>query len=200
MALVSAFRFGRKITQIRQYRMPTAWRVTSALMTRLSMTKRTLSIAIRATAVLCAIWAAGNANACTISEDMEDSLLLNSVDVPNSDRLRIADMVLTARQWPDVEIRGIVYAGGYVQEDNPKALADQGASALRAYLIQLGIKEKNIWVDKRIIKKPDTDDNDNKALNQISVTLLPICQGGCERLCNDPRVTPNSKAIKIVLV
>lgn len=150
--------------------------------------KRMLLIAIRATVVLCTIWLIGYVHACTISEDMEDSLPLNSVDIPNSDRLRIADMVLAARQWPGVEIRGIVYAGGYVQEDSPKALADQRASALQTYLVQLEIKEGNIWIDKRIIKKPDADDNENQSLNQISVTLAPICQGGCERLCDDLRV------------
>ncbi|WP_156923500.1 hypothetical protein [Burkholderia sp. WSM2232] len=151
------------------------------------MTKRMQSIATHAALILCTLWSVANAHACTISEDMEDSLPLNSVEIPNTDRLKIADLVLAARQWPDVEIRGIVYAGGYVQEDEPAALATQRASALRAYLIQLGTKEKNIWVDKRITKNADTDDNGNKALNQIGVTLVPICQGGCERLCNDPR-------------
>jgi outer membrane protein OmpA-like peptidoglycan-associated protein len=146
--------------------------------------------------VLCAVLAASYANACTISEDMEDTLPFNSVDIPNSDRLAIADMVLAARKWPDVEIRGIVYAGGYVKENDPKALADRRAAALKEYLIQLGIKEGNIWVDTRTIKKPDVDHNGKETLNQIAVTLVPICSGGCERLCNDPRVTPNSRAIQ----
>ncbi|MBV8453267.1 MAG: hypothetical protein JOZ29_13490 [Deltaproteobacteria bacterium] len=134
-------------------------------------------------------------NACTISKDMEDSLPLNSIDIPNSDRLKIVDMVMEARRWPDAEIRGIVYAGGYVMENDPWALAEQRASELRAYLIQLGVNERNIWVDKRTINRPDVDSKGNKTLNQIAVTLVPICEGGCERLCNDSRVTPNSKAI-----
>lgn len=154
------------------------------------MTKRMLSIATHAALTLCTLWSVANAHACTISEDMEDSLPVNSVEIPNADRLKIAEMVLAARQWPDAEIRGIVYAGGYVQEHEPTALAAQRASALRAYLIQLGIKEKNIWVDERLIKKPDIDDNGNKALNQIGVTLTPICRDGCERLCNEPHPLP----------
>lgn len=137
-----------------------------------------------------------NASACTISEDMTNSLPLNSTDIPNSDRIRIAEMMFAARQWPNVEIRGIVYAGGYIKERNPKALAAERAAALKAYLVQLGVKEANIWVDTRIIKAPDVDDKGNATLDQISVSLVPICDGGCERLCNDPRVTPNSKAIK----
>lgn len=155
-----------------------------------------LYIVLRAMVVLCAIWATGGANACTISEDMEDSLPLNSLDIPNSDRLRIADMVMAARQWPDAEIRGIVYAGGYVKEQNPKAIAQERAAALKTYLVQLGVKDGNIWIDTRIIKRPDIDDRGNVTLNQISVTLVPICNGGCDRLCNDPRVTPTTKAIK----
>lgn len=105
-------------------------------------------------------------------------------------------MVLSARKWPDVEIRGIVYAGGYVSERNPNALATERAKLLKDYLIQLGIKEGNIWVDTRIIKKPDVSMNGRKELNQVSVTLVPICDGSCARLCDDPRVTPTTKAIR----
>jgi hypothetical protein len=139
---------------------------------------------------------AGYGNACTISEDMEDSLPLNSVQIPNSDRLRIAEMVMAARQWPDTEIRGIVYAGGYTKERDPEVLAGQRAFALQSYLVQLGIKEGNIWIDKRTIKHPDVDFHGSVALNQIAVTLVPICKGGCDRLCNDPRVTPTTRAIR----
>ncbi|WOD18828.1 OmpA family protein [Paraburkholderia kirstenboschensis] len=140
--------------------------------------------------------AAIQASACTVSENMEDSLPLNSAEIPNSDRLRITEMVIAARQWPNVEIRGIIYAGGYAIERDPVALAGQRGSALRAYLIQLGIKESNIWMDTREIKRPDIDSRGNKALNQIAVTLVPICEGGCERLCSDPRVMPTTRAIQ----
>ncbi|QBR02110.1 hypothetical protein [Paraburkholderia pallida] len=135
------------------------------------------------------------ASACTISEDMTSSLPLNSTEISNSDRINIANMVLAAKQWPDVEIRGIVYAGGYIRERNPKAMAAERAAVLKRYLIQVGVKESNIWVDTRIIKEPDVDDKGKATLNQISVSLVPICEGGCGRLCNDPRVTPNSKVI-----
>jgi len=140
--------------------------------------------------------AATHANACTISENMEDSLPLNSVEIPNSDRLKIANMVMSARQWPNVDIRAIVYAGGYVLERNPVALAAQRAAALRAYLIQLGIKESSVWIDTRKIKRPDIDSKGNQALNQIAVTLVPICEGGCDRLCSAPRVVPTTRAIQ----
>jgi hypothetical protein len=139
---------------------------------------------------------ASHASACTVSEDMMDSLPLNSKNIPNRDRLIISEMVIAARQWPDVKIRGIVYAGGYIKEHNPKALANQRAELLKKYLIQLGIEESNIWINERIIKNPDLNDKGGEALNQIAVTLVPICENGCDRLCDDPRVTPTSKAIK----
>ncbi|MGF6742635.1 hypothetical protein OKW33_003700 [Paraburkholderia atlantica] len=140
--------------------------------------------------------AAGSASACTISEDMTSSLPLNSTEISNIDRIKIANLVLAARQWPNVEIRGIIYAGGYVKESSPKDMAEKRAAILKSYLVQLGIKEGNIWVDTRLIKEPDVDDKGNATLDQISVTLVPICEGGCERLCDDPRVTPTTKVIK----
>jgi hypothetical protein len=127
---------------------------------------------------------------------MTSSLPLNSTEISNSDRIRIADMMLVAKQWPNVEIRGIVYAGGYIKERNPKAIAAERAAILKSYLIQLGVKEANIWVDTRVIREPDIDDKGVETLDQVAITLVPICEGGCESLCKDPRVAPNSKAIK----
>ncbi|WP_157660127.1 hypothetical protein [Burkholderia ubonensis] len=154
------------------------------------------SVFLKFTLSLWVFFVSHHADACTISEDMESSLPINSVSISNEDRLKIVGMVLNARKWPDVEIRGIVYAGGYVLEHNPNALAAERAKLLKDYLIQLGIKEGNIWVDTRVIKKPDVSMNGKKELNQISVTLVPICAGSCDRLCNDPRVTPTTKAIR----
>jgi hypothetical protein len=163
----------------------------------ISMLERIVSVgAARYLLALCFVASIGNASACTISEDMTSSLPLNSTGIPNSDRIRIANMMLAAMQWPDVEIRGIVYAGGYIKERSPKAIAAERAAILKSYLVQLGVKEENIWVDTRIIKEPDIDDKGNATLDQISVTLVPICKGSCERLCSDPRVTPTSKVIK----
>jgi len=151
---------------------------------------------VRWLVLLCVIASIGNASACTISEDMTSSMPLNSTAIANTDRVKIANMMLAARQWPDVEIRGIVYAGGYIKEHNPTFLATQRAANLKSYLVQLGVEERNIWVDTRIIKAPGVDDKGNATLNQMAVTLVPICTGGCARLCNDPRVTPNSKLIQ----
>jgi outer membrane protein OmpA-like peptidoglycan-associated protein len=145
---------------------------------------------------ICFVASVGNANACTISENMQSDLPLNAIEISNSDRIKIANMVLAAKQWPDVKIRGIVYAAGFIKERNPKALAARRAEVMKRYLIQLGVEEGNIWVDTRIFKKPNIDDRGNATLDQMAVTLVPICEGGCAQLCNDPRVTPNSKVIQ----
>ncbi|WP_174960921.1 hypothetical protein [Burkholderia ubonensis] len=134
--------------------------------------------------------------ACTVSEDLLDSVPLDSVEIPNADRIKIAEMVIRARQWPDAEIRGIISAGAYIGEKNPQALARERAARLKDYLIQLGIKEKNIWSDTRTISKSYPRDSAGyEGYLQIGLTLVPICEGGCKRLCDDPRVTPTSKAI-----
>jgi hypothetical protein len=145
---------------------------------------------------VCLATRVSGARSCTVSEDMASTLPLNSIDIPNADRIEIANMMLVAKRWPNVEIRGIVYAGGYVKERRPEEIAERRAGALKSYLILLGVKEKNIWIDTRTIRKPDVDDKGVPTLNQIAVSLVPICEGGCERLCSDPRVTPTSRAIK----
>lgn len=135
--------------------------------------------------------------ACTISEDMLDSVPLNSTEIPNIDRLKIADMVYNAKQWPDVEIRGIISVGGYIKERDPIRLAEIRGAKLRDYLVQLGVRPEYIFIDRRTISVPyPVESSGVSGLLQIGVTLVPLCEGGCERLCNDSRVTPTSRAIK----
>lgn len=135
--------------------------------------------------------------ACTVSEDMLDSVPLNSSDIPNEDRVKIADMVIRARQWPDADIRGIISAGAYIGEKDPQALARRRAASLREYLVQLGIKDENIWSDTHMISKPYPKDSAGyEGYLQIGLTLVPLCTDGCRHLCDDPRITPTSRAIR----
>ncbi|MEF9500598.1 MULTISPECIES: hypothetical protein [Burkholderia] len=138
-----------------------------------------------------------SSTACTVSEDMLDSVPLNSDAIPNKDRVRIAEMVIRAREWPDAEIRGIVTAGAYIGETNPQALARQRSMHLTDYLVQLGVKRENIWSDTHMISKPYPKDSAGyEGYLQIGVTLVPICNGGCQHLCGDPRVAPTSRALR----
>ncbi len=135
--------------------------------------------------------------ACTVSEDMLDSVPLNSDAIPNEDRVKIAEMVIRARQWPDAEIRGIVTAGAYIGEVDPQALALRRAANLREYLIQLGVKNQNIWADTHIISKPYPKDSAGyEGYLQIGLTLVPQCNDGCRHLCSNPLVMPTSRAFR----
>ncbi|WP_241239129.1 hypothetical protein [Burkholderia stagnalis] len=136
--------------------------------------------------------------ACTIGESMQAQLPPNATDISNKDRVAIADIVIEAKKWPDVEIQAIAIAGAYKFEKNIEQLKNARAANVETYLRQLGIKEGNILIDKRtfpddmVIKHPNGTIN----IHQIIVELTPICKGSCAWLCDDPRVTPTSKAIK----
>jgi hypothetical protein len=143
-------------------------------------------------------WLSGAARACTIGEEMQTQLPFNATEISNADRLAIADIVIEAKKWPDVQIQAVVIAGAYKGEDDLDRLKDARAANVRAYLQQLGIKSGNIITDKKtftddmVVKIP----GGSLTVNQIVVELTPICEGSCARLCNDPRVTLTSKVIQ----
>ncbi|MGF6853143.1 hypothetical protein OKW29_002030 [Paraburkholderia sp. CI3] len=135
--------------------------------------------------------------ACTISEDLTESVPLNYQGIPNAYRLKMMSMVLNARQWPNVEIQAQIVANAYVGEANAKELAESRGKLLKEFLIELGIKPQYIYVDSHLEKLPYPKDSTGRSgYLQLSVGLMPLCKGGCQRLCDDPRVTPTSKAIK----
>ncbi|WP_175953293.1 hypothetical protein [Burkholderia sp. BCC0405] len=154
-----------------------------------------------ARAICIAIWSclafSMPSTACTVSEDMLDSVPLNSDAIPNEDRVKITEMVIRARQWPGAEIRGIVTAGAYIGEVNPQGLALRRAAHLKEFLIQLGVKSENIWSDTHIISTPYPKDSAGyEGYLQIGLTLVPLCNDGCRHLCGDPRITPTSRALR----
>ncbi|WP_174479193.1 hypothetical protein [Paraburkholderia bannensis] len=128
---------------------------------------------------------------------METRLPLNSIYLANDDRLAIANIVLEARQWPDVDIQAVVIAGAYVGEKNVEKLKSERGAIVSTYLVQLGIKPQNILIElKTLTDQMVKNDDGTLNLHQISIELVPLCNGGCEKLCNDPRVTPKSRAIQ----
>ena len=135
--------------------------------------------------------------ACTISENLTESVPLNYQGIPNSYRLKMVNLVSNARQWPDVEIQAQIVANAYVGENNSENLARSRGQQLKEFLIQLGVKPRYIYVDAHLEESRYPQDNSGfNGYLQLSVGLMPLCKGGCERLCDDPRVTPMSKAIK----
>ncbi|WP_233465642.1 OmpA family protein [Burkholderia ambifaria] len=139
----------------------------------------------------------GAASACTIGETAALHFPFNTTTLSNADRVAIANKVIEAKRWPNVEIRAIVIAGAYFQESNIEKLKNIRAVNVKYYLLQLGISAKNIYIDKRTFtdevasKRPDGSID----IQQVIVEFTPICKGSCAWMCDDPRVTPHSRLI-----
>jgi hypothetical protein len=137
------------------------------------------------------------ARACTISESMETRLPFNAVELTNRDRLSIANIVLEAKKWPDVDIQAVIIAGAYVGEKDRERLKSERGELVKSYLVQLGINPQNILIEPKVFTNEMVKNEDGTLnLHQISIELVPLCKGGCERLCDDPRITPHSRSIK----
>ncbi|EOH6075151.1 hypothetical protein ACMAVI_003530 [Burkholderia cenocepacia] len=139
----------------------------------------------------------GVAAACTISEEAQVQFPFNIIELSNSDRLSIANSVIEAKKWPDVEIQAVVISGAYIKEKDVEKLKNERAENAKYYLQQLGIDAKNILIDKKtftdemVVKKPDGTID----VHQMIVELTPICKGSCAWMCGDSRVIPRSKTI-----
>ncbi|WP_269503021.1 hypothetical protein [Burkholderia sp. IMCC1007] len=102
------------------------------------------------------------------------------------------------KKWPDVTIQAILIAGAYINEANVDNLKDERAENAKSYLQQLGIRAENTLIDKKtftdemVVKQPDGTID----VHQMVVELTPLCKGSCAWMCDDPRVTPRSKAIE----
>lgn len=138
-----------------------------------------------------------SAVACTIGEEARLQLPLNTTTLSNADRVTIADSVIEAKKWPNVEIQAIVIAGAFVYERNIEKLKDMRGENAKEYLQQLGISTDHILIDKKtfsdemITRRPDG----TIKTNQLIMEFTPICKGSCAWMCDDPRVKPHSKLI-----
>nr|WP_057927546.1 hypothetical protein [Burkholderia ambifaria] len=139
----------------------------------------------------------GTATACTIGEEAQVQFPFNTTTFSNADRIAIANSVIEAKKWPDVEIQATVISGAYIKEKNVEELKDARAENAKLYLQQLGISADHILIDKKtftdemVVKQPDGTVN----VHQMIVELTPICKGSCAWMCDDPLVVPRSKAI-----
>lgn len=159
------------------------------------------------TAAVVTPWFPAVAHACTIGEEMSTHLPFGTTEISNADRLTIANMFIEAKKWPDVQIQAVVIAGAYKGkriagaskgEGDMKRLKEMRGENVKAYLEMLGVKSENILIDKKtftdkmVVNAPDG----SLTVEQIVVGFTPLCEGSCARLCNDPRVRPNSKLIQ----
>ncbi|MDP9587347.1 UNVERIFIED_ORG: hypothetical protein J2791_006681 [Burkholderia contaminans] len=150
-----------------------------------------------AAAVLTGSFFIHHASACTISENLLESVPLDYPGIPNAYRIKMADMVLAARRWPDVEVQAQIVASAYIAENNASSLAKSRGEQLKGFLTQLGIKPQYIYVDTHVNRTVyPVDSTGHGGYLQLGVSLLPLCKNGCDNLCNDSRVTPTTRLIE----
>ncbi|WP_233839031.1 hypothetical protein [Paraburkholderia sp. ZP32-5] len=139
----------------------------------------------------------GSAGACTIGEEAEIELPLNTTALTNANRIAIEDAVIEARNWPDVRIQAVIMAGAYTVERNLDRLKEDRAKNVMIYLQQLGIRSEDILIEKHTFTDEMVEKRPDGALSyrQVFVEFKPICNGSCAWMCNDPRVTPRTKVI-----
>lgn len=139
----------------------------------------------------------GEVTACTIGEETQVKFPPNTAAFSNADRVSIANIAIEAKKWPDVEIRAVVIAGAYISENDVDKLKDARAKIAKSYLQQFGIKSENILIDKKTFTEEMTERQPDGTIitHQMVVELTPICKGSCAWMCDDPRVSPRSKAV-----
>ncbi|MCA8296725.1 MULTISPECIES: hypothetical protein [Burkholderia] len=161
------------------------------------MNRNPLGSSVAACALALSSMLLNSAAACTIGEEARLQLPLNTTTLSNADRVTIADSVIEAKKWPDVEIQAIIIAGAFTHERNIEELKDMRGENAKEYLQQLGISTDHILIDKKtftdemITRRPDG----TIKTNQMILEFTPICKGSCAWMCDDPRVTPHSKLI-----
>lgn len=140
----------------------------------------------------------GTAMACTIGEETQVQFPFNTASFSNADRIAIANSVIEAKKWPDVEIQAVVIAGAYIKERNVEKLKEARAENAKSYLQQLGIGAEHILIDKKTFTDEMVENRPDGTIDvhQMIVELTPICKGSCAWMCDDPRVMPGSKAIE----
>lgn len=140
--------------------------------------------------------ASTSALGCVIVLSSGSKLDPNTVDMPNAMRVDVAKNYLVAREWTKEGALPAIYAGAYETEHNPTLLARRRGQAARDYLIQLGLPNEDITVDKRIIRIKNGIPQ-NEEGNQIIIEFVPKCPAsGCGDLCERPVDGAATRAIK----
>src|ERR1700751_3608982 len=87
-----------------------------------------------------------HSEACSIFLQDNIQLPLNSVNLTNRDRLALTRHYLTAREWTEEGARADVEAVAFDSEVNPKGLAASRGRSIKAFLMQLGLDNDDIYV------------------------------------------------------
>ncbi|AQG97835.1 hypothetical protein A9R05_02585 [Burkholderia sp. KK1] len=134
----------------------------------------------------------GTALACRVSLDFSTSMPPNAVEIDNGARLRLADTIIRTRAWPDEAIASAL-TPAFSTEHKPEELAKRRAAAVKDILLQLGIKEQNIFIDAKVLSHPIAPSREaRERLRDVYIEFTPQCYGHCAQLC-DGSYTPPKK-------
>ncbi|WP_061125621.1 hypothetical protein [Caballeronia catudaia] len=135
--------------------------------------------------------------ACTFSQMLDVTIPLNTVDIGNAARVEVAQMVIRARDWRSVtgvDIKAEIISPALASEHRAASLANARGKMIKAYLMQLGLKEENIFYDPQVLQERRGETPEQyEHFRRTTIGLLPVCEGGCDRLCHDPAIAPDSR-------
>lgn len=133
----------------------------------------------------------GTALACRVSMDFSASMPPNAVEIDNKARLRLADTIIRTRAWPDEAIASVL-TPAFATERKPEELAKKRAAAVKDILLQLGIKEQNIFIDAKVLSHLIAPNKEaREQLRDVYIEFTPQCYGHCAQLCDGSYTPPN---------
>jgi len=127
-----------------------------------------------------------HATTCRFLNSVELDLPFNTSAFSNEQRRKIEKAVEDTKKWPKVEIQAFITAGAYTGERDLETLQERRGKVTKAYLTELGIKSKDIYIGNKtmtdfyVVKRPDGE----PAVKAIYIEINPICGGDCQWMCD----------------
>lgn len=126
------------------------------------------------------------ATTCRFLNSVELELPFNTSALSNEQRQAIEKTVEDTKKWPKVEIQAFITAGAYTGERDLETLQERRGKVTEAYLTELGIKNKDIYIGNKtmtdfyVVKRPDGE----PTVKAIYIEINPICGGDCQWMCD----------------
>ncbi|HEX7937216.1 MAG TPA: OmpA family protein [Paraburkholderia sp.] len=122
------------------------------------------------------------ATACSFSLQYGGKIERNVTGLSNTDRLKLADLLITVRNSAAKDGPVVIYGLADERERDAQATASKRAQSVSDYLKSLGVTASRINIDTKIWR--DRSQVPVSERNQIEVEFEPACgPGGCENPC-----------------
>ncbi|WP_310633157.1 OmpA family protein [Paraburkholderia sp.] len=106
----------------------------------------------------------------------------NVISLSNYDRLKLADLLVTARDSPAKDGPVVIYGLADDRERGAETIARSRAQSVSDYLQSLGVTSNRINIDTKIWRTSSPVPTHER--NQIEVEIVPSCgPDGCENPC-----------------